>query len=208
MKSLISFLLVVTFFTFSGLLVPALAVVIPTFPVCANPGVNPGFSISDGIHGIAGRTENYSGADAVYSLSSDNALQCFCAKNGTGIQTNWWKIDQFSESELNVLESQGWIYIPNGALWGLAAGPYLAKNMDYSCQGGNSGNNSSSSDNNSSGSTSTNNPANGTGGQILGVTTGPVLGLADTGSLKLILAYFLGGIALIITGVFLRRKES
>ncbi len=77
-----------------------------------------------------------------------------------------------SQNEIDELKNDGWIFIPNGAAWGLAEAPYLAKNIQYSCVAGSGGTNggdggSSSGGSNGSSSSSSSNPVSQGVGQIL-----------------------------------------
>jgi len=160
---------------------PVYAITIPSFPACANPQGATKVSYSEGTHGIVGSGATYTGKDAVYTLTADTLTQCFCPTEGQGIQTNWWKADQISESDIDVLKSQGWYYVPAGQLWGLADSPYVAKNSNYSCLSGSS--------------------------QILGTgigggdETGEILGLAATGDSVLVYSSFLIGSGLLYIGI-------
>ena len=194
MKLISSFIFITVLFAYSSVFSPALAApTVPNFPVCSNPSGSLKVQYSSGIHGIAGDTNQFKGSDAVYSLSDGNALQCFCDNQGRGIQTNWWKVGQILSDELDSLESQGWLFIPTGAAWGLDPVSYLAKNMNYSCQG-----------NDSSGVNGTS--ASASQGQVLGISTGSVLGLASTGSFQSIISMLFFGLGLITLGIYLRRK--
>ena len=82
-----------------------------------------------------GSTATYTGSDKVYTLDENTTTQCFCAEDGQGIQTNWWKISSLTSDELKILENSGWLYVANGALWGLVEAPYMAINSNYTCGG-------------------------------------------------------------------------
>ncbi len=164
---------------------PAFAVTTPSFPSCANPQGSVKVSYSDGTHGIVGSGATYTGRDTVYTLSDDTVTQCFCGADGNGIQTNWWKASSLTEDQVNVLKSEGWVYIPAGNLWGLADSPYVAKNYNYSCLPGSVNGSSTSQD-------------NGTGGAY---EEGDVLGLAATGDSILVYGSALLGLALIVIGI-------
>lgn len=159
------------------------AVTSPTFPSCTNPSGIIKSEYSQGIHGIAGKTDEYSGSDSVYTLTEGTHTQCFCAEDGDGIQTNWWKVSSLSEDEIKVLKSEGWVYIPNGALWGYENEPYMAKNSDYACQGG---------------------------PRIGGVEAGfgEVLGLASTGNIVLVYAVGAIGLIAIILSLLIGRNRK
>jgi len=190
-------------FYLRGFVPSALAVDTPAFPSCTNPTGTVKVSYPSGTHGIVGQSSGVSGSDTVYSLSGGNNLQCFCAVDGAGIQTNWMKANNFSEAEINTLKNQGWVYIPNGALWGLDTSPYLAINSNYSCKGSLNGD---SSNNNSTGSSG---GSGGGGGSVSGAsTTGSVLGLATTGNSALLFFTALTGVVSTIFGFSLKRKIS
>lgn len=160
-----------------------LAVTTPGFPICSSPQGTLKVEYSDGSHGIVGNTSEYKGTDRVYTLSDSTLLQCFCAENGDGIQTNWWKASSLSEDEIEILKRQGWYYIENGALWGLSNEPYLAINSSYSCRGeGGIG---------------------GPAGEVLGAST---TALAGTGNSKILYTLGLVGIVSLIIG--LQRRNA
>ena len=185
---------------------------VPNFTTCVNPKGEVKASYETGTHGIAGMPGNYSGKDAVYKISGEALTQCFCPEDGSGIQTNWWKIEGFTESEIKVYESKGWIYIPNGALWGLDNAPYFAKNSDYSCKGsggnGNGGSGGNSDSGSSSGGSSTNSSGSGSSGSTGSGGIGQVLGLASTGNSVFVLGTALtSGLSLLI-GLFLKKRAK
>lgn len=168
----------------------------PSFPSCTNPTGTVKVSYPSGTHGIPGNSGTFSGSDTVYDLGSGNHIQCFCAEDGNGIQTNWWNVNSLTEEEINILLSQGWTYIPTGSVWGLEDDPYLVQNANYSCRGGTNG---SSSDNGGGGG----------GGGVAGTSTsiGSVLGLAATGViLPLYLFGSLGFISLSLGLYLLKRR--
>jgi hypothetical protein len=170
---------------------------IPNFTSCLNPQGQLIASYETGTHGIAGKPGLFEGKDVVYKVSENAVTQCFCPTNGSAVQTNFWKIPALSESEIKTLEAQGWIYIPNGALWGLDSAPYLAKNSDYSCKSSGGGSSSSS------GSSSS-----GSGGAVSGSGgIGQVLGLASTGNTVFVLGTALtSGISLLL-GLILKNRS-
>ena len=182
---------------FAATATPSQAVEAPSFPSCASPRGEVRVQYSDGTHGIVGSTSTYVGSDAVYTVTDDTILQCFCSVDGTGIQTNWWKASSLSDEQVNVLKSEGWFYVPAGNLWGLEEAPYVAKNSSYSClpspsQSPTPAPSSSSSSSNSSASSSS-----GSNGSVGGSSTGSVLGLATTGNaLAIIVSFALSGVCL------------
>lgn len=184
----------------------AFAVSTPDFPACANPQGTQIDNYSSGSHGIVGESEEKSGSDAVYSLSDRALIQCFCATNGDGIQTNWFKADDLSENDIKILKNEGWIYIPDGSAWGLENVAYLAKNSSYSCGGevgGASDDNSSNNSNNNNSSSNNNN----SGGSVLSASTtssGDILGLANTGNLQAIIVLFVAGLSSLSLGLLLK----
>src|SRR4030042_4272938 len=96
----------------------------PAFPNCASQtGTGDKEHYDSGLHQIVGNGL-LEGSEDVYSLSDGNYLQCFCAEDDSGIQTNWWRTD------LNGLT--GW-YSENGSQWNLGDHHYLAKNISYDC---------------------------------------------------------------------------
>lgn len=121
-----------------GLFVPRISYAItePTFQSCANALAPVKIAYDYGTHGIPGNMGEYKGRDTVYYLSDANLLQCFCSTEKQGIQTNWWKANALSDPDIETMKNLGWIYIPNGELWGLENTPYLAKNSTYDCGGG------------------------------------------------------------------------
>lgn len=172
MKLKTIFLILILYFSLLGGKVPyAKAVVLPGFPICSNPQGTLKVEYNDGTHGIVGDTSEYKGSDKVYTLSDSTLLQCFCAADGNGIQTNWWKVSDLTSEEIEILKRQGWYYVANGALWGLEETAYMAFNSSYSCKesGG----------------------VGGPEGSVLGASTSALAGTGDT-----IILYTLAGIGL------------
>ncbi len=171
-----------------GLCIPksVLAVVEPSFPACTAPQGSVKASYSDGTHGIAGSTSEYTGSDTVYTLSDSTVTQCYCDKSGHGIQTNWWKANQFSQDDIKILKNSGWVFIPNGSLWGLDPVAYVAKNNDFTCNGGIGG------------------------GEVQSSSTsvGSVLGLASTGDSILISFFTVLGFTALMLSWLLKCKTS
>lgn len=164
-----------------------MAVDAPNFPACSNPQGTLIVSYDSGTHGVVGGA-SYSGSDKVYKIDEVNLTQCLCTTDGKGIQTNWWKASSLDENQVNILKNEGWIYVPNGTVWGLEDSAYMAKNLDYTCASNGGGGSSSSSSSSSS--------------------TGQVLGLAFTGNIKLIYAIFTLGILSFIYGQILHRARD
>lgn len=182
----------------------AFAYEIPGFTSCVNPQGEIKVNYESGTHGIVGSNASYEGKDTVYNLSSNALTQCFCALDGKGIQTNWWKISQLSESEIEALKSQGWIYVPNGALWGLEDSAYMAKNSDFSCKGSSSSGGSGST--NDSGSSSS---SSGTSSQVSASgPVGQVLGLASTGNSVFLLGTALTSGLSLLLGLILKKRAK
>lgn len=159
---------------------PAYAVVIPSFPACTAPQGDVKANYSEGTHGIVGSTTTYTGSDTVYTLSGDTLVQCFCPKDGArGIQSNWWKATALSTDDIEMLKRDGWNYVPNGSLWGLENATYVVKNDEYTCGGGSSGIVQSA---------------------VAQATN--VLGLAATGDIMLVIGTGVGGLALLLLGLY------
>lgn len=179
---------------FAGIVNAATA---PDYPSCLNPVGTVKAQYDTGIHGIVGDNKSYQGKDIVYSTSEIGYMQCFCADNGHGIQTNWWKVPYLSKEEIDSYVQKGWIFVPDGTAWGLTDDPYLAKNIVYSCKnnGGSGGSSSSSSSSTSSSSSS----------QSIG---GQVLALASTGNIVFIYSIAFAGIALMAAGIVVSRKSN
>ncbi|OGK34610.1 hypothetical protein A3A93_00890 [Candidatus Roizmanbacteria bacterium RIFCSPLOWO2_01_FULL_38_12] len=154
------------------------AVIIPPFPSCINPTGELIAQFSDGIHGIPGDSNTYTGLDEVYKLTDFTVLQCLCPADGQGIQTNWWRVKELTEEEITTLRRSGWTFISDGSAWGLDNAPYVAKNLNYVCIGG-------------------------VGGK--GGGNGSVLGLASTGNIKKIFILSISSIFLILAGLYLKK---
>ncbi|MBU0569257.1 hypothetical protein KKB40_00555 [Patescibacteria group bacterium] len=170
----------------------------PDFPTCSNPTGTLKVFYEDGIHGIVGNTFQFSGSDSVYSVDELTLIQCFCSEDGSGIQTNWWKINSLTQDEINTLKNLGWVFVPSGSVWGLDDASYMAKNTDYACGGS-----TSSSDDNSNNDESS--------GEVLGTSTssdqgGEVLGLATTGNVSVLYILLITGLLFIASGKLLGMK--
>lgn len=162
----------------------------PAFPQCSAPTGELIASYESGTHGIPGDTSSHEGEDKVYKISSEQVMQCFCASDGKGIQSNWWRVSSLQEVDINSLLSDGWHYISSGEEWGLDEASYLVKNSEYTCkENGGGGTGGSGSVSGSAASTS-----------------GSVLGLAATGSAVTTYAYLVIGSILTLIGTFIRRK--
>jgi hypothetical protein len=204
LKAFLGMFLVLASINFMGVN-RAYAQEVPNFPSCSNPQGQVIAQYSDGFHGVVGRTDTYQGSDNVYKVSEGAVTQCFCADNGQGVQTDWWKTSLISEDQAQSFTNQGWIYAPNGALWGLDESPYFAKNTDFSCQGSNQNSGSGG------GNSSTDSSSAGVGGAsaILSASiVSDVLGLADTGNISVIIIWALLGLISLTAGLTLYRKIS
>ena len=110
---------------------PAYANNIPSFGTCVNPQwtkVQENYGSNHGVVNVA----SFAGVDTIYA-SNGYVMQCLCTDAGKGYQTNWIKASTLSKSQIETLKVQGWIYVLDGKDWGLEQGPYLAKNIEYSC---------------------------------------------------------------------------
>lgn len=148
----------------------------PSFDSCHNPTGSVKANYSQGLHAIVGISGLQSGSDKVFSGGNDDYTQCFCPPSGnTGIKTQWLSAGDISKEDQNVLITQGWIYIENGADWGLSSQPYLAKNVEFSCGGGGGteggGGGTSSGGNSGGGGTTSGSDGIGGGGDVLGIST-------------------------------------
>jgi hypothetical protein len=170
----------------SILVSPVKAQSIPVFQQCINPHGTLKVKYDFGTHGIPGDPGVYSGSDAVYQTTSNTLIQCYCAQDGSGIQTNWWRASSLAQEEIDNLENQGWVYIPDGSLWGLDQAPYVAKNSNFTCK------------------------ENGVGGTDVqsGSLTSPTLIFADTGGIGFPLFFTLTGILSLISGIKLLKKTD
>lgn len=169
------------------------------FTSCLTPTGTVVANYADGAHGIPGQGSRI-GKDTVYLMDNGNAMQCFCGSNGGGIQTNWLKTAGYSEDEIKVMQSQGWIFIPTGAAWGLTDEPYLAKNIDYSCS-------SSSSGGSSGGDGRTDGRTDGRSDGLGSIVQAASGNLASTGNLLFIFEVFALGVFLTGLGLFLRFRS-
>lgn len=164
------------------------AITTPNFPSCENPQGSLVVSYDSGTHGVVGDSGNFTGKDSVYSVTDDTLIQCLCTDQGQGIQTNWWKLSSMENGQVQTLKNMGWFYVPDGSLWGLAASPYMAINISYTCVGGQGGGRTG-------------------GGEVLGAATQSVLGLATTGDVLFVYSIFGLGILALFAGLVLRFKK-
>lgn len=182
------------------------AVTAPDFPACANPRGSLIISYENGVHGIVGSSAQYIGEDAVYRLDDTRYLQCFCAVDGQGIQTNWWRISSMNQNQIESFKKLGWHFVPDGSVWGLDSDPFMATNANYDCgQAPTSTPTRSSSD--SGGSYSgADSGVGGPNGEVLGASTS-ILGLAATGKSVIVLSFLIAGLVFIIAGQVIRRSS-
>ena len=174
-----------------------------SFPSCLTPSGSVIASYTDGDHGVVGNGSK-SGRDTVYSLSQ-GALQCLCATDGAGTQTNWLSSSNLTGDQIKIYENQGWIYVPDGSAWGLSEGSYLAQNISYSCGGStvNTGGGSTHGDGLSDGK------SDGRRSSIVQSASGNAnSGLATTGNILFVLSILGTGIFMIIIGLYLRKNTN
>jgi len=177
--------------------------VVPTFPACSNPQGTVKVSYDEGVHGIPGNPSDYSGSDEVRILSGNTLFQCFCSINGDGIQTNWWKVSSLSFDQVEYLLDQGWVYVPNGALWGLDEDPYLAHNSPYEC----SDPGDDDKDDNHNDDHKDKKKDKKKSGDVLGIG-GQVLGLATTGNMPGLLLFLGTGVSSLALFSFLILRKK
>ena len=180
--------------------------VIPTFPRCENPQGTIKVSYSSGTHGIPGSSATNTGSDDVYTLSESTLTQCFCTDNGDGTQTNWWKVSSLTLDQIELLLSQGWVYIPDGSLWGLQEDPYLARNRKYECDKDEGKDGHLSDD----GDRADKKDNDGGIGSVLGINIGgQVLGLATTGNIGSFYLFFGTGLAstALLSIILIKKKK-
>lgn len=113
-----------------------------TFMKCPNPGGTVKASYENGWHWIAGNQVLQWGSDKVYDIGGGNIVQCFCplmkdnntnSALKTGMQTNFLKAGLTNDTRKDWLLNNGWMWIANGADFGLEAVPYFAKNIPFNC---------------------------------------------------------------------------
>lgn len=186
----------------------------PDFPSCANPQGTIIANYDTGSHAIVGSVTLKTGIDTVYSVANNIIIQCFCPPNTSGIQTNWWKIPELTAQEIENFKSQGWTFIPEGALWGLQSGSYFAKNESYSClsSGGGGGGGSGGGESSSSGSSGGSSSGGSGGGEVSGATQsssslGEILSLAATGNILTIYSLLGLGIILLSLSYLLAKRK-
>lgn len=226
MKTQALFVTLLTIFSLFFASNQVLALDVPTFPTCSSPQGEVKVSYPEGTHGIPGDGTTYSGSDTVYQLDNGNLQQCFCSVNGQGIQTNWWRDSSLTSEERQILINSGWIYVPNGTLWGLDEIAYMAYNSTYSCLTANptpppsvgDGGGSGSGDGLNDGLGCASHDCSNQGGvlgastepQVLGISTsiGDVLGLASTGGNFIPFILAIVGTIVLSAGLVLNKKSS
>lgn len=174
---------------------------------CLAPVGNVIADYPNGTHGIVGGTGK-EGHDTVYSQINGNALQCLCATDGTGTQTNWLSIGEMSQDQIKIYENQGWIFVPDGSVWGLSDGSYLAKNISYSCGGGSSTTQNSGGDGKSDGQSDGRSDGRSDGASFVQAATGNASALASTGNIVYIFSALIAGIFMTIFGIWLRKNTN
>lgn len=174
----------------------------PSFPLCPNPGGSQTSGYTTGDHGIAGKPGVYNGSDSVFKIDDNRTVQCYCDNTGNfGIQTNWWKVANITQDEIDTFKNLGWIFIPDGSIWGLDPVPYLAFNSNNTCSGQVGGSSTSSTSNSSTSSNSTQSVG---GGDVLGAYTE----FANTGTMGIIVLFFGVGCILIGASILTKSKTS
>lgn len=177
-----------------------------SFTSCLTPTGSVMANYTDGDHGIVG-IGSKTGHDTVYS-SPLGAMQCFCGLDGGGIQTNWMKASNLSEDQIKIYQNQGWMYVPSGASWGLSYDPYLAQNINYSCNSTvNNGGGSTHGDGLTDGRTDGRTDGKSDGHtSIVQAATGT--SLASTGNILFILEIFGVGVFMMILGLIMRNSSK
>lgn len=177
--------------TFVTLLLPvhAKALNMPSFPSCEAPEGKMISEYLNGDHGILGQDQTLFGRDRVYKLDDERILQCYCPpedKGKYGIATVFWKYgENLTSHDIESIKGKGWFYIPSGSLWGLDDDPYVARNYQFTCYGGNGGGGGES-----------------TGGQVLGTST-----YAAAGNTKELLLVTASSLVLLLSYLALRRNS-
>lgn len=199
-KTIASFLLAsAVFVVFSKI---SYATASQNFPTCLAPQGRVVADFADGTHGIVGLGSK-DGHDTVYSLEGGNVLQCLCATDGRGIETDWMIVGNLTPDQIKIYENEGWIYVPDGSAWGLSEGPYLAKNTSYSCN--------TSTTNSGGQGQEPNNPTDGRtdgksdGVSIVQASTGT--SLASTGNIFFVLSILTSGLIFSLLGFYLRKNS-
>lgn len=105
------------------------------FPTCPAPGGSQVAGYPEGLHWIVGESVLRWGSDFVYRIKDAKYVQCYCSLEAkpTGIQTNWFPASLVTEDVKQQLIANGWIYVANGADFGLENVPFLAQNKPSKC---------------------------------------------------------------------------
>lgn len=178
-----------------------------SFTSCLTPAGSVSADYATGAHGIVGNG-SVEGHDTVYALQSGDSMQCLCASNGAGTQTNWMKISDLTEDQIKIYENQGWIYVPDGSSWGLSESAYLAQNLSYSC-GGSTTTNSGGGDTHGDGLSDGRTDGRSDGrGSIVQSAVGSASGLASTGNITLVLSMLGAGIFMTLAGLYMRKNTK
>lgn len=102
---------------------------------CPYPGGTLIAGYNDGYHAIVGNNQLLWGSDYVYNTANDSYTQCYCPLTSSkGIQTNWLSSTNISMRQRNALINKGWNVVPDGSVYGLISGEYLAQNSYYFCR--------------------------------------------------------------------------
>lgn len=92
---------------------------------------------------IVGFSPNQYGNDKVWHVGYDNYIQCFCPVKlagftplfTNGVKTVWLKQSNLTVDQITQRQSNSrWIYVANGADFGLKPEPYWALNDPWDCK--------------------------------------------------------------------------
>jgi hypothetical protein len=186
------------FIIFGRVHTAAMAVTEPSFHSCENLTGNPLVQYSEGTHGVPGDSRTFTGSDEVFLVEDKFVVQCLCSNEAGGIQSNWWKFgDSLTETDVQVLVKSGWVYVPNGSLWGLDGAEYLVKNVGFSCggRGGTDVPDDNDDDHDDDDDSSSSSSSDGRGGMVLGAST-----MAATGNAMIIFGMLVVGLLLLLVG--------
>ena len=105
------------------------------FPACPAPSGSQVAGYPEGWHWIVGEPTLRWGSDYVYRIKDAKYVQCYCSleTKPTGIQTNWLPASLVKEEVKQGLLAKGWLYVANGADFGLENVPFLAQNVASKC---------------------------------------------------------------------------
>ncbi len=95
------------------IVIPVKAETVPEFSHCINPQGTIITSHPQGTHAVVGDQSSYTGIDTVYRIGDTAFMQCLCTVSGSGIQTNWWKIDDSQDPDVITALRRGWIHVPD-----------------------------------------------------------------------------------------------